>query len=73
MMNLILKLVFQSLEECCYGSQILLVSVHGCHWAQAASGAAGRANVGLYPASSYVMLSCGRFRALCRLKVASLN
>jgi len=28
-----------------------LVSVHGCRWTQAASGAAGRANVGLCPAS----------------------
>jgi len=28
------------------------VAVHGCRWTQAASGAAGRANVGLCPASS---------------------
>jgi len=38
----------------CHGNQILLVLAHGCRWAQAANGAAGRANVGLYPASSLI-------------------
>jgi len=41
--------VFRSLNGRCHGSQILLVLVHECRWTQAASGAAGRANVGLYP------------------------
>jgi len=35
----------------CHGSQFLLV-VYGCRWAQAASGAAGRANVERCPVST---------------------
>jgi len=40
----------------CHGDQFLLVSVHGCRWTQAASGAAGRANVGLCPASCWLKM-----------------
>ena len=39
---------------------IFLVLVHGRHWTQAASGAAGRANVGLCPASSLESASLRR-------------
>ena len=46
-------LVLQSLEGRCHGKQILLVLVPRCRWRQAVSGAAGRANVGLCPASSF--------------------
>jgi len=42
-----------------------LVLVHGCHWAQVASGAARRANVLLFPASS-------SFR-LCFVDATSIN
>jgi len=38
---------FAKLKGSCHGNQILLALVHGCCWTQAASGAAGRANVGL--------------------------
>ena len=41
-----LKLVFRSLERRCCGNHILTILVHACRWTQAASGAAGRANVG---------------------------
>ena len=41
---------FRSLKGRCYGNQLLLV-VPECLWAQAAGGAAGRANVGLCPSS----------------------
>jgi len=51
-----LKLVFRCLKGRLYDNEILLVLVHGCRWTQAASGAAGRANVRLYPASSLISL-----------------
>jgi len=40
----------------------LSVVVHGCRWMQAASGTAGRANVGLCPASDCVLLQPSRWR-----------
>jgi len=51
-----LKLVFRCFKGRLYDNEILLVLVHGCRWTQAASGAAGRANVGLCPASSLISL-----------------
>jgi len=47
-----LKLVSRSPKGRCHSSRVLLVLVHGCRWTQAASGAAGRANVGPCRASS---------------------
>ena len=46
------EILFRCVNGRCHGNQFFLVLVHGRHWTQAASGAAGRANVGLCPASS---------------------
>jgi len=35
--------------------------VHWCRWTQAASGAAGRANVGIYPASNFAFFGGGSY------------
>ena len=50
MMNL--KLVFRPIKGRFHGNEMLLVLVRVCRWTQAASGTAGRANVGFYPASN---------------------
>jgi len=50
-----LKLVFWFLKGRCPGNHFLVL-MHGCRWTQAASGAAGRANVWLCPASSLVAI-----------------
>ena len=58
------KLVFRAFKGRYHDSQSLLVLVHGCRWTHMASGAAGRANVGLCPASSFALHlvpeRCGR-------------
>ena len=46
---------FRSLRQRCHSNQMLLVLVHACRWTQAASGAAGRANVWLGPASRFTI------------------
>jgi len=50
------EIVFRSLDESCHGKEILLILVHAFRWTQAASGAAGWANVGHCPVSSSVYL-----------------
>jgi len=59
------KLVFRAFKGRYHDNQSLLVLVHGCRWTHMASGAAGRANVGLCPASSSRKVRSTRYWSKC--------
>ena len=68
-----LKLVFRSVNRRCQYNQFLLVLVHGCRWTQAASGAAGRANVGLGFALHLLGLVIVKGYAFCSLSLRGIS